>query len=102
MEDRFHHPYWKQYPVSDRIGIVFIHSNASYGLGVIAKRLGQWDLAQKYLEEAIRQPNSWIDPMEMRSHLVEILLEHGPFKEASIQYQPLMASKEAGFFDLNR
>jgi tetratricopeptide (TPR) repeat protein len=101
-EEHFRNPYWREYPLADQGYIQSVHSNANYGLGLIAKRMGRWDLARKYLEEAINQPNQSIDLEEMRSLLAEILFGFGEFEQALIHYQILILGREASFFYLNR
>ncbi|MBM4339449.1 MAG: tetratricopeptide repeat protein [Deltaproteobacteria bacterium] len=98
----FNNPYWADYPIADREYIQSVHSNANYGLGLIAKRMGQWDLARKYLEEAINRPSASIDLEEMRSLLVEILFELREFKQALTHYQILKSGRENSSFFLNR
>lgn len=101
-EEHFRNPYWTEYPLTDRQYIHSVHSNASYGLGLVAKRMGRWKRARKYLEEAINQPNQLIDPEEMRSHLAEILFGLGEYRLALPHYQKLLSGKGAGLFLLNR
>ena len=101
-EEHFRHPYWNEYPPVDRGYIQSVHSNANYGLGLIAKRMGRLDLARQYLEKALNVPNQSIDHEEMRSLLAEILFGLGEFREALIHYQNLISGKEASFFYLNR
>ncbi|MBM4346663.1 MAG: hypothetical protein FJ107_00870 [Deltaproteobacteria bacterium] len=101
-EEHFRHPYWKEYPPADRGYIQSVHSNANYGLGLIAKRMGRLDLARQYLEKALNVPNQSIDHEEMRPLLAEIFFGLGEFREALIHYQNLISGKEASFFYLNR
>ncbi|MDI6761568.1 MAG: tetratricopeptide repeat protein [Thermodesulfobacteriota bacterium] len=101
-EKHFQNPYWEEYLWADRQYILSIHSNANYGLGLISKRMGRWEPARKYLEEAINQPNPLIDPEEMRSHLVEVLFGLGEYRLALPHYQKLLSGKEAGLSLLNR
>ncbi|MDI7260688.1 MAG: tetratricopeptide repeat protein [Thermodesulfobacteriota bacterium] len=101
-ENHLRNPYWTEYPSSDQEYIHSLHSNASYGLGLIAKRTGGWHLARKYLEEAIHQPNQFINPEEMRPDLAEILFGLAEYGPALMHYQKLLSGRETHPFLLNR
>jgi len=101
-EKHFGDPYWSEYPFADRQYIHSVHSNASYGLGLIAKRMERLEQARKYLEAAINQPNQFIDSEEMRSHLAETLFGLKEYRLALSHYQKLLYGKEAELSLLNR
>jgi tetratricopeptide (TPR) repeat protein len=101
-EEHFRNPYWSEYSSEDRLYIHSVHSNANYGLGLIANRMGRLEQARKYLEEAINQPNQFIHPDEIRSHLAETLFRLKDYRLALIHYQKLLRSRETDLTFLNR
>lgn len=101
-ETHFRNPYWSEYSSEDRLYIHSVHSNANYGLGLIANRMGRLERARQYLEEAINQPNQFIDPDEIRFHLAETLFGLKDYRQALIHYQELLRTHETDFSFLNR
>lgn len=101
-EEHFRNPYWPDYPSQDRLYIQSIYSNGHYGLGLIAKRAERLKEACQHLEASLKEPNQFISPDVIRSHLAEILFSLREYPLALIHYQDLLDGREADFTFLNR
>jgi tetratricopeptide (TPR) repeat protein len=93
---------WPDYPEADRRYLLSIHSSGNYGLGLIAKRMGQWHKAHSHLEEALKQPNLFIDAAEIRFQVAEILFTLRRYDLALPHYKKLIPEDEVNFLLLNR
>lgn len=80
-------PFWNDYPRSDREFIQSLCSEANYGLGLIAKRHGRWEVAKKYFENALNHPNSFIDPYGIALELADSLFRLGEYEAAAFHYK---------------
>ena len=94
--------YWRDYPSADQKFIQSIDSNANYGLGLIAKRKGNWKDAGLYLGRAANQPNQFIDPEIIAAELANTLFESGGFNPAAVQYKKLLLRNPPNPAFLNR
>ncbi|GEM_PF-1467359 len=101
-EKHLRNPNWAEYPLSQQEYVTSIHSDASYGLGLIAKRNGKWDLARIHLERALNQHNRFILPETIRWDLAETLFNLQQYGGAMIHYRELLSQNPSNYFLLNR
>jgi tetratricopeptide (TPR) repeat protein len=101
-EKHFQNQYWQDYPLNDRQFIQSIYSEASYALGLIAKRKGMWESARGNFENALNEPNQFIDREIISRELADILFQLGEYKAAAIFYKEFLSKDAEDLSLLNR
>ncbi|HSB05217.1 MAG TPA: tetratricopeptide repeat protein [Thermodesulfobacteriota bacterium] len=101
-EKHLRHPNWTEYPVDDRRFIESIYSEASYALGLIAKRKGMWASARDHFENALNHPNQFIDREIIAKELADILFQLGEYRAALIFYKEFLSENPQDLSLLNR
>jgi tetratricopeptide (TPR) repeat protein len=101
-EKHFENPNWPYYEPNDWETIRSIHSEANYALGLIAKRRGMWGRARIYFENALSQPNQFIDREIIAKEFTDTLFQLGEYKTAAIFYKEYLSKNPKDLSLLNR
>ncbi len=101
-EKHLRHPNWIEYPVDDRQFIESIYSEASYALGLIAKRKGMWASARDNFENALNQRNQFIDHEIIAKELADTLFQLGECKAALVFHKEFLSENPQDLSLLNR
>jgi tetratricopeptide (TPR) repeat protein len=94
--------HWMDYSVNDQKFIESIYSEANYVLGLIAKRRGMWGGARAYFEQALSQPNQFIDHETIADELADTLFQLGEYRAAATFYEEFLSKNPENLTLLNR
>jgi Flp pilus assembly protein TadD len=101
-EIHFGNPFWAYYEPKDREFIQSMHSEANYGLGLIAKRKGMWEAARISFEQALNQFNQFISRDIIAKDLADTLFHLGEYKAAAIFYKEFLSENPNDLSLLNQ
>jgi tetratricopeptide (TPR) repeat protein len=101
-DKHFYNPDWPYYDRNDREIIQSFYSEASFGVGLIARRRGKWEQARGRFEEAITHPNRFIDHDLMSKELADVLFQLQDYKSAAIFYKESVSRHPLNASLLNR
>jgi tetratricopeptide (TPR) repeat protein len=101
-ERHFQNPNWIDYPAEARQFIESIYSEASYALGLIAKRRGMWEEARSRFEDALSRPGRFIDREIIAKELADSLFQVGEYKAALTFYKEFLSENPQDLSLLNR
>jgi tetratricopeptide (TPR) repeat protein len=101
-EKHLQHPHWLYYTVNDQVFIQSIYSEANYVLGLIAKRRGMVGGARTYFEEALSQPNQFVDHDIIAGELADTLFQLGEYEAAATFYKGFLSKNPKNLTLLNR
>lgn len=101
-ENHFGNPSWPYYELNDREIIQSMHSEANYGLGLIAKRRGMWKAARTFFERALNQFNQFISRDIIAKELADSFFHLEEYKPAAIFYKEFLSDNPNDLSLLNR
>lgn len=85
-------PSFEHFSPDDKKIFYDFHGDSLATIGMASQRLGKFDEAILYLENALKKPASWSDPKDLRLHLAQSLQAGKKYDRALEEYSQILSS----------